>query len=158
MPFSVRSRPQAALSRANAGLSHERHINFRIGVHVGDVMIKGGDLFGDGVNIAARLQTLASAGGVCLSGVAHDQVRKILPYGFADLGAQQVKNIDEPVRAFSVMAERAAVVTASANHSVPLALPDKPSIAVLPFQNRSTLPTVSSKTLSPRCRASSRCS
>jgi len=119
------------------GLSPDRHINFRIGVHVGDVMIKGGDLFGDGVNIAARLQTLASAGGVCLSGVAYDQVRKILPFAFADLGAQQVKNIDEPVRAFSVVAERAAVVTATANASVPLALPDKPSIAVLPFQNMS---------------------
>jgi TolB-like protein/class 3 adenylate cyclase len=128
---------QAALSEANAGLSPDRHINFRIGVHVGDVMIKGGDLFGDGVNIAARLQTLASAGGVCLSGVAYDQVRKILPFAFADLGAQQVKNIDEPVRAFSLVAERAAVVTATANASVPLALPDKPSIAVLPFQNMS---------------------
>ena len=128
---------QAALSQANVGLSPDRHINFRIGVHVGDVMIKGGDLFGDGVNIAARLQTLASAGGVCLSGVAYDQVRKILPFAFADLGAQQVKNIDEPVRAFALVAERAAVVTASANASVPLALPDKPSIAVLPFQNMS---------------------
>ena len=128
---------QAALSQANVGLSPDRHINFRIGVHVGDVMIKGGDLFGDSVNIAARLQTLASAGGVCLSGVAYDQVRKILPFAFADLGAQQVKNIDEPVRAFSLVAERAAVVTATENTSVPLALPDKPSIAVLPFQNMS---------------------
>src|SRR5258707_11399526 len=100
-------------------------------------MIKGGDLFGDGVNIAARLQPLASAGGVCLSGVAYDQVRKILPFAFADLGAQQVKSIDEPVRAFSLVAARAAVVTASANASVPLALPDKHSIAVLPFQNMS---------------------
>jgi len=128
---------QAALSEANAGLSPDRHIKFRIGVHVGDVMIKGGDLFGDGVNIAARLQTLASAGGVCLSGVAYDQVRKILPFAFVDLGTQRVKNIDEPVRAFSVVAERAAVVAASENASVPLALPDKPSIAVLPFQNMS---------------------
>ena len=131
---------QAALSQANVGLSPDRHINFRIGVHVGDVMIKGGDLFGDGVNIAARLQTLASAGGVCLSGVAYDQVRKILPFAFADLGAQQVKNIDEPVRAFALVAERAAVVTASAKASVPLALPDKPSIVVLPFDNMSSEP------------------
>src|SRR6476659_4253712 len=83
------------------------------------------------------MQTLASAGGVCLSGVAYDQVRKILPFAFADLGAQQVKNIDEPVRAFSVVSEPAAVVTATANASVPLALPDKPSIAVLPFENMS---------------------
>jgi TolB-like protein/class 3 adenylate cyclase len=128
---------QEALSEANAGLSPDRHINFRVGVHVGDVMIKGGDLFGDGVNIAARLQTLASAGGVCLSAVAYDQVRKILPFTFADLGAQQVKNIHEPVRAFALVAKRATVVTASANASVPPALPDKPSIAVLPFQNMS---------------------
>src|SRR6187397_2659535 len=104
---------QVALTEANAALSPDHHINFRIGIHVGDVMVKGGDLFGDGVNIAARLQTLASAGGTCISGVAHDQVRKILPFAFADLGSQQVKNIDEPLRAFSVVADRAAVVTAS---------------------------------------------
>jgi adenylate cyclase len=128
---------QAALSEANAGLSPDRHINFRIGVHVGDIMVKGGDLFGDSVNIAARLQTLASAGSVCVSGVAHDQIRKILPFAFSDLGAQQVKNIDEPVRAFALVAGRAAVVTAPANASAPLALPDKPSIAVLPFTNMS---------------------
>jgi TolB-like protein/class 3 adenylate cyclase len=128
---------QEALSEANAVLSTDRRINFRIGVHVGDVMIKGGDLFGDGVNIAARLQSLASAGGVCLSGVAYDQVKKILPFAFADLGAQQVKNIHEPVRAFVLVAKRAPAVTASANASVLPALPDKPSIAVLPFQNLS---------------------
>src|SRR5215813_6860121 len=128
---------QAALSEANAGLSPDRHIKFRIGVHVGDVMIKGGDLFGDSVNVAARLQTLASAGGICVSGVTHDQVKKILPFAFADLGAQQVKNMDDPVRAFALVAEQATVVTASANASAPLALPDKPSIAVLPFQNMS---------------------
>ena len=128
---------QAALTEANAGLSPDRHINFRIGVHVGDVMIKGGDLFGDGVNIAARLQTIASAGGTCISGVAHDQVRKILPLVFTDLGAQQVKNIEEPVRAFAVSAKGATAVVVSSNASVPLALPDKPSIAVLPFQNMS---------------------
>src|SRR5207342_2661404 len=93
---------QAALSQANLGLSPVRHINFRIGVHVGDVMVKGGDLFGDGVNIAARLQSLASAGGVCISGAAHDQVRKILPFSFTYLGAQQVKNIEEPVPAYIV--------------------------------------------------------
>src|ERR1700675_2538940 len=79
---------QAALAGANAGLSLARHINFRIGVHVGDVMVKGGDLFGDGVNIAARLQALASAGGTCISSVGYDQVRKILPLAFTDLGAQ----------------------------------------------------------------------
>jgi adenylate cyclase len=128
---------QAALAEANAGLSLDRHINFRIGVHVGDVMVRGGDLFGDGVNIAARLQTLASAGGTCISGAAHDQVRKILPFAFADLGAQQVKNIEEPVRAFAVNTKGASAVVGALNASMPLALPDKPSIAVLPFQNMS---------------------
>jgi TolB-like protein/class 3 adenylate cyclase len=127
---------QAALTEANSSLSPDRQINFRIGVHVGDVMVKDGDLFGDGVNIAARLQTLASAGGTCISGVAHDQVRKILPFAFADLGAQQVKNIEEPVRAFAVTTKGTSSILAS-NASVPLALPDKPSIAVLPFQNMS---------------------
>src|SRR5258708_6268085 len=128
---------QAALAGANAGLSPERHINFRIGIHVGDVMVKGGDLFGDSVNIAARLQTLASAGGTCTSGAAHDQVKKILPFAFADLGAQQVKNIEEPIRAFAISAKGTSAVVASANTSVALSLPDKPSIAVLPFQNMS---------------------
>jgi TolB-like protein len=135
---------QAALSQANAGLLADRQINFRIGVHVGDVIIKGGDLFGDAVNIAARLQSLASAGGTCISGVAHDQVKKILPFAFADLGAQQVKNIEEPVRAFAVTAEGAATaaypvasLSPPLDNSRPLLLPDKPSIAVLPFENMS---------------------
>ena len=128
---------QAALAEANAALSPDHHINFRIGVHVGDIMVKGGDLFGDGVNITARLQTLASAGGICISGVAHDQVKKILPFAFTDLGAQHVKNIEEPVRAFAVSARGASGVAVSSNASMPLALPDKPSIAVLPFQNMS---------------------
>jgi adenylate cyclase len=122
---------QGSLSAANAGLPTDRQINFRIGIHVGDVMVRGGDLFGDGVNIAARLQTLASAGGVCVSSVAYDQVRKILPFAFADLGEQQVKNIEEPLRAYAVGEPVART------DRRPLALPDKPSIAVLPFQNMS---------------------
>ena len=127
---------QAALSGATADLSPDRHVNFRIGIHVGDVMINGGDLFGDSVNIAARLQTLASAGGVCVSSVAYDQVRKILPVAFADLGTQRVKNIEEPLRAYSVIAPVGVSSTVSTDDR-PLALPDKPSIAVLPFQNMS---------------------
>jgi len=70
---------QAALAEANSGIPPDKHINFRIGVHIGDVMVRAGDLFGDGVNIAARLQTLAKPGGVCLSGATYDQVRKVLP-------------------------------------------------------------------------------
>src|SRR3954462_10236086 len=93
---------QAALAKANATLPENRHINFRIGVHVGDVMVRAGDLFGDGVNIAARLQTLAKPGGVCVSGVTYDQVRKVLPIAFTDLGLREVKNIEEPVRVYAV--------------------------------------------------------
>jgi len=132
---------QGALAQANSGLAENRQINFRIGIHVGDVMVRAGDLFGDGVNIAARLQTLARAGGLCVSGVTYDQVRKILPLEFTDLGAQVVKNIEEPIRAYQAKAHGDAVSSASKaappGDPKPLALPDKPSIAVLPFQNMS---------------------
>jgi TolB-like protein len=111
-------------------------------VHVGDVMVRAGDLFGDGVNIAARLQTLARAGGLCISGVTYDQVRKILPLDFADLGSQTVKNIEEPIRAYELRACDEAASSAlkdvsSSGDRKPIALPDRPSIAVLPFQNMS---------------------
>jgi adenylate cyclase len=131
---------QGALAEANAGASPDRHINFRIGVHVGDVMVRGGDLFGDGVNITARLQTLAAPGGVSVSGAAYDHVRKLLPFKFTDLGAQQVKNIEEPVRVYAVSAATAQMTSASTkafDERRPIPLPDKPSIAVLPFQNMS---------------------
>jgi TolB-like protein/class 3 adenylate cyclase/tetratricopeptide (TPR) repeat protein len=133
---------QDSLTKANSTLPENRHINFRIGVHVGDVMVRAGDLFGDGVNIAARLQTLANAGGLCISGVTYDQVRKILPLSFADLGEQTVKNIEEPIRAYEVRAQGVGAPSAAKDVSPPvdpklLALPDKPSIAVLPFQNMS---------------------
>jgi adenylate cyclase len=133
---------QGALAKANSTLPETRHINFRIGVHVGDVMVRAGDLFGDGVNIAARLQTLARAGGLCISNVTYDQVRKILPLEFTDLGSQTVKNIEELIRAFEVRPQGEATPSALKKVSLlgdgkPLALPDKPSIAVLPFQNMS---------------------
>lgn len=128
---------QEALANANSEAPQSRKINFRIGVHVGDVMVKAGDLFGDGVNIAARLQTSAAAGGICISGVAHDQVRKILPLTFVDLGMQELKNI-EPVRAYAVSAAGERSLPAPASEArTPLPLPDRPSIAVLPFQNMS---------------------
>src|SRR6266567_3906994 len=95
---------QTALAKANANLAPDRRISFRIGIHIGDVMIRAGDLFGDGVNIAARLQSIAKPGGVCISGVTYDQVRKVLPVSFVDLGVQQVKNIQEPIRAYQVSA------------------------------------------------------
>jgi len=82
---------QAALAQGNSSLPPVGRINFRIGIHIGDVMIRAGDLFGDGVNIAARLQTLAKPGAVCVSGATYDQVRKVLPMAFEDLGAQVVE-------------------------------------------------------------------
>jgi adenylate cyclase len=131
---------QTALAEANTGLAPDRRISFRIGVHIGDVMVRGGDLFGDGVNIAARLQTLANPGAVCISGATYDQVRKVLPMTFVDLGVQQVKNIQEPIRAYQVsmpgeLGEAAPARVAEAESPPPL--PDKPSIAVLPFENMS---------------------
>jgi adenylate cyclase len=131
---------QTALAEANSSLAPDRRVGFRIGIHIGDVMIRAGDLFGDGVNIAARLQSIAKPGGVCISGATYDQVRKVLPMTFVDLGVQQVKNIQEPVRAYQVSASSEAREPAStrvAETESPPSLPDKPSIAVLPFQNMS---------------------
>jgi adenylate cyclase len=93
---------QTSLAEANSGQAPDRRMCFRIGIHIGDVMVRAGDLFGDGVNITARLQTLAKPGGVCISGATYDQVRKVLPITFADLGVLQVKNIQEPIRAYQV--------------------------------------------------------
>jgi adenylate cyclase len=131
---------QTALTEANANLAPDRRISFRIGVHIGDVMFRAGDLFGDGVNIAARLQSIAKPGGVCISGATYDQVRKVLPITFTDLGAQHVKNIQEPIRAYQVGSTsetREAATARVAEAESPPQLPDKPSIAVLPFQNMS---------------------
>jgi TolB-like protein/class 3 adenylate cyclase len=129
---------QTALAEANSSQAPDRRIRFRIGVHVGDVIVRAGDLFGEGVNIAARLQTLANPGSVCISGETYDQVRKVLPVTFTDLGAQHVKNIQEPIRAYHVGAPNEASDAAPAHvaeaENLP-PMPDKPSIAVLPFQN-----------------------
>src|SRR4029077_6287316 len=121
---------QGALAKANSGLPESRQINFRMGVHVGDVMVRAGDLFGDGVNIGARLQTLAKAGGLCVSGVTYDQVRKVLPLEFTDLGAQTVKNIEEPIRAYEISG-RGRDAALGSRHVVAPRL----SIVVLPFAN-----------------------
>jgi adenylate cyclase len=131
---------QTALAEANASLAPDRRISFRMGIHIGDVMVRAGDLFGDGVNIAARLQTLAKPGTVCISRTTYDQVRKVLPMTFVDLGVQQVKNIQEAIGAYQVGAPsetREAVPTSVVGTESPPPLPDKPSIAVLPFENMS---------------------
>ena len=123
---------QDKLVEASAGLPEDRRLQFRIGIHVGDVVVRGGDLLGGGVNVAARLEGFAEPGGIAISGAAHGYVRKALPLAYTDLGEQHVKNIDEPVRAYSV---GLAVATAPLPSELPL--PDKPSIAVLPFTNMS---------------------
>jgi adenylate cyclase len=131
---------QTALAEANSSQAPDRRICFRIGIHIGDVMVRAGDLFGDGVNIAARLQSIAKPGGVCISGATYDQVRKVLPMTFVDLGVQQVKNIQEQISAYKVGASgetREAAPAHVVEAESPPPLPDKPSIAVLPFQNMS---------------------
>src|SRR3712207_6716173 len=128
-------RAQEALSSANDKLPESRRLQFRIGVHVGDVMVKGGDLLGDGVNIAARLQALSRPGGICLSATAQEYVRKALPVTFEDLEPQRVKNIDEPVRAFAVTATNGPGAPAPAPTTREVLRADRPAVAVLPFTN-----------------------
>ena len=100
---------QTELARSNDDLEDDRRMQFRIGINVGDVMLKDGDIFGDGVNIAARLEGLADPGGICISRGIHDHVMKKLPFGFDDLGEQRVKNIAQPVRVFRLLlGERAS--------------------------------------------------
>jgi TolB-like protein len=109
-------------------------IEFRIGINVGDIVVEDGDIFGDGVNIAARLEGLAEPGGICVSARVHEDAAGKLDLAFEDLGEQQLKNIMRPVRAYRVVTgARPAITRASSGP----ALPDKPSIAVLPFQNMS---------------------
>jgi adenylate cyclase len=126
---------QDALAKENAARAVGEPMCFRIGVHVGDVLVQGENLFGDGVNIAARLEALAEPGGICVSGTVRDQIGTKLPIALTDLGEQQVKNISRPVHVYRVVAGR-ATQAAEAPASAPL-LPDKPSIAVLPFINMS---------------------
>ena len=115
-------------------------VEFRIGINVGDVVVEDGDIFGDGVNVAARLETLAHPGGVCVSARVQEDAVGRLDLGFEDLGEQQLKNIARPVRVYRVLAAGAPPATAAAGAApadATLALPDKPSVAVLAFQNMS---------------------
>ncbi len=96
---------QAALKSENANLPPERRMEFRIGINLGDVMVEGAQIYGDGVNVAARLESLAEPGGICISGTVHDQVSNKLALGYEDLGEQAVKNIAKPVRVLRVLAD-----------------------------------------------------
>jgi TolB-like protein/class 3 adenylate cyclase len=148
---------QQAIPEWNAGIAEDNRIELRIRINLGDVIVEGDDLYGDGVNIAARIEALADAGGVFVSNTVHDHVRDRLPFIFEDLGEQQVKNIARPLRVYRV---RTTLIHPAADApgsplsrtagegaerqrreagegSPPLPLPDKPSIAVLPFANMS---------------------
>ena len=122
---------QDGTAERNVGVATDRHIEFRIGINVGDIVIDGDDILGDGVNIAARLEGLAEPGGVLVSRTVRDQVRDRLDLTFEDLGECQLKNIARPVRVYRVQG------LAKSRATPALPLPDKPSIAVLPFTNMS---------------------
>ena len=120
---------QREMVRRNADVPADKRIEFRIGINLGDIIIDEGDIYGDGVNVAARLDALAEPGGICVSRVVRDQVRDKLDLAFEDLGEQHVKNIARPVRVYRVPISG----NADAPAAPAAAIPDKPSIAVLPF-------------------------
>jgi TolB-like protein/tetratricopeptide (TPR) repeat protein len=121
---------QRGMQVRNNGLLEDRAIQLRIGINLGDVIVEGDDVFGDGVNVAARIESIAPPGGVAVSGTVRDHIGNRLDLQFEDVGEQRFKNIDWPVRVY--LARMGSVPAKAA-----LALPDKPSIAVLPFQNLS---------------------
>jgi adenylate cyclase len=125
---------QNAMAAANAEVPQESRILLRVGINLGDVVVEGSDLYGDGVNIAARLEGLADPGGIFVSRTVFNHVRGKVKLGFDDLGDRRLKNIAEPVRVYRVRADGEPMLRPS------LALPDKPSIAVLPFRNMSGEP------------------
>jgi adenylate cyclase len=132
---------QRSMAEQNAAVPPDQRIEFRIGIHIGDVIFDDNDIFGDGVNIAARLEGIAEPGGVCMSDDAYRQVRGKVEIACEDMGQQALKNIAEPMRAWRVRPTGqtpSAVKSGSAVSQPPeLPLPDKPSLAVLPFQNMS---------------------
>jgi adenylate cyclase len=129
---------QQGMEDRSANLAESERIRFRIGINLGDVMVDEGDMFGDGVNVAARIEALAAPGEICVSASVREQVGEKLPIRFADLGEHGVKNIARPVRVYRVEKGGAPPIGLEDDTTkVPLPLPDKPSIAVLPFQNMS---------------------
>ena len=123
---------QREMARRNTGVPPDNRIEFRIGINVGDIVVEDGDIFGDGVNVAARLEALAEPGGICVSARVQEDATGRLDLDFEDIGQQQLKNIARPVRAYRVATSARGAIT---RHDADPPLPDKPSIAVLPFQN-----------------------
>jgi adenylate cyclase len=132
---------QRRMAAQNADVQQDLRIEFRIGIHVGDIIIDDNDIFGEGVNIAARLEGIAESGGICISDDAHRQIRGKIDIAFDDIGEQTLKNIAEPMRAWHIrLTNEAAPAIRSSPPPVrvqDLTLPDKPSIVVLPFDNMS---------------------
>src|SRR5262247_3042757 len=122
---------QRAIGERNAGLPQEKRIEFRMGINAGDIIIDGTDIWGDGVNVAARLEALAEPGGICVSGRVQEDVHGSIEITFEDIGEQQLKNIARAVRVYRVRLKGTAKVSPAVHHST------KPSIAVLPFNNMS---------------------
>jgi adenylate cyclase len=130
---------QRGMAEQNATVPQVKRIEFRIGIHVGDIIVDENDIFGDGVNIAARLEGIAEPGGVCISDDAQRQIRGKVDIAFEDMGSQNLKNIAEPMRAWRLKINAggcaAAPIEPPVESTQALVLPDKPSIAVLPFDN-----------------------
>jgi class 3 adenylate cyclase len=140
---------QQAMTEVNSDQLADTALVFRMGLHLGDLIVDGDDLYGDGVNVAARLEAEAPAGGIVISRTVHEAVAGRLKATFDDLGSLALKNIGRPIQAYSVRWQPSdwqlppasqVAVTPSAEQQAPLPLPDKPSIAVLPFQNMSGNP------------------
>jgi adenylate cyclase len=123
---------QSTMAQRNAGVEPERRMQFRVGINIGDVVYDDVRIYGDGINVAARLEGIADPGGICISGKVHEEINGRIEFVSEDMGEQQLKNIARPVRAYRVRVDGGT----SALESAP-ALPDKPSVAVLPFQNMS---------------------
>ena len=131
---------QRSTAEQNIDVPRDKRIELRIGIHVGDIIIEENDIFGDGVNIAVRLEGIAEPGGISISDDAYRQIRGKVDIAFEDLGSQSLKNIAEPMRVWRVPYGRAVPAVSNrlpVDDAEPLTLPDKPSIAVLPFQNMS---------------------
>ena len=128
---------QRGMAERNVAVPPDRRIEFRIGIHVGDIIIDSDDIFGEGVNIAARLEGMADPGGICISDDAHRQIRGKVDIDFGDMGSQSLKNIAEPMRVWQIRIGGEPGSQRSTVPVQPLPLPDRPSIAVLPFDNMS---------------------
>ena len=132
---------QRGMARRNAGVPPEQRIDFRIGINAGEIIVENGDIFGDCVNVAARIQELAVPGGICASGRVHEDARGKLDVRFVDATEQQLKNITQPVRVYRILLGdgpgRAELGLSATSTKPPLKLPNEPAIAMLPFQNMS---------------------